>query len=165
MIFVTVGEQLPFDRLIMAMDRWSAQTGHKVFAQVGRSDCRPDHIEYKDFLDQTEFRARMEEARLIVAHAGMGTIITSLELGKPIVVMPRKAQLGEHRNDHQVATANRFSALCYVEVAHDEHELWTKLDEILLRIEQGPGERKIIEPSPDLIRTIRDFILAGERNG
>lgn len=165
MIFVTVGEQLPFDRLIRTMDQWAAQSNHKVCAQVGRSVYRPGHIEYKEFLAQGEFGQRLEGAQIIVAHAGMGTIISALEMGKPIIVMPRRASLGEHRNDHQLATAKRFSTLQYVEVAYDEQELWTKLDAIIAKNGQDPGERKRIEPSPRLIQTIRDFILFGGENG
>lgn len=160
MILVTVGEQLPFDRLIKAMDQWAAQTEHKVFAQVGRSVYKPAHIEYKDFLDQGEFRERLKEAQFIVAHAGMGTIISALEIGKPIIVMPRKSSLGEHRNDHQLATAKRFSMLHYVEVADDEQELLAKIDAILTRTNLGSPEKKLIDPSPALIQTIRDFILS-----
>ena len=54
---------------------------------------------------------RMVAADAIIAHAGMGTILTALEMGKPLLVMPRRAELGEHRNDHQLATAMRFADL------------------------------------------------------
>ncbi len=38
MIFVTVGEQLPFDRLVRAVDEWAAASGKEVFAQIGNSE-------------------------------------------------------------------------------------------------------------------------------
>ena len=60
----------------------------------------------------------------------MGTILTALELGKPLLVMPRRAALGEHRNDHQLATVRRFAELGSVEVALDESELALKLDDL-----------------------------------
>ena len=58
----------------------------------------------------------------------MGTILTALELGTPIVVMPRRAALGEHRNDHQLATARRFAEQGSIGVAFDEAELHAALD-------------------------------------
>ncbi|MCG8094946.1 MAG: glycosyl transferase family 28, partial [Candidatus Thiodiazotropha endolucinida] len=58
-----------------------------------------------------------------VAHAGMGSILSSLSLGKPIIIMPRKASLGEHRNEHQMATAKRFQNRPGVYVAWDEKQL------------------------------------------
>ena len=157
MIFVTVGEQLPFDRLIRAIDQWAEQQHHKIFAQIGNSSYKPIHFEYKKFLDTQEFRQRLQEARVVVAHAGMGTIISALELGTPIIVMPRRAALGEHRNDHQLATAKRFQALQYVTVANDEKELWRQLDN-MKKNGQEKAVRKNIGPSPLLISTIRDFV-------
>lgn len=158
MIFVTVGEQLPFDRLIRAMDRWAGQRQQKVFAQIGRSAYRPSQIEYKEFLEQGEFRQRLQEAQLVVAHAGMGTIISALETGTPIIVMPRRAALGEHRNDHQIATARRFLALHYVAVAFDENELRQKLAD-MEDIGKSQETVKNIDPSPLLMKSIRDFLL------
>jgi UDP-N-acetylglucosamine transferase subunit ALG13 len=53
----------------------------------------------------------------------MGSILTAIELSKPIVVMPRRAHLGEHRNDHQWATVNRLGEDVGIAVAADETEL------------------------------------------
>jgi UDP-N-acetylglucosamine transferase subunit ALG13 len=154
-IFVTVGTQLAFDRLVGAVDRWAATSGHEVFAQIGPSTATPEHIAYQDFVDPAECRARMREADAIVAHAGMGTILSALELGKPLVVLPRSAALGEHRNEHQLATARRFAALGSVSVAFDEHELVERLDRL-----DGLAAGARISPhaSDSLVRAVRAFI-------
>src|SRR4051812_19357952 len=103
MIFVTVGTQVQFDRLIRTVDEWAgARARTDVYAQIGPSNDRFKHIRTERFIDPTEFRNCVEAASLVIAHAGMGSIITALELGKRIIVMPRRASLGEHRNDHQV---------------------------------------------------------------
>ena len=118
MIFVTVGTQLPFDRLIAAVDAWAGETGvGDVFAQIGPTAYVPRHIEFAQFIPPAECAQRMREADAIVAHAGMGTILNALQLGKPLLVMPRRASLGEHRNEHQSATARRFEELGSVAVA------------------------------------------------
>lgn len=157
MIFVTVGEQLPFDRLIRTIDEWSGASKKEVFAQIGRSDYTPKYISYKAFLAPEEFKNKFIAAEIIVSHAGMGTIITASELGKPILVMPRQAALGEHRNDHQFSTAKRFSSLNYVTVAFDEAELKTRLDK-LAASEIYQNLAGVVGPSPLLIKTIRNFI-------
>lgn len=132
MIFVTVGTQLPFDRLIRAVDTWAvAKERMDVFAQVGPSGYRPQHIRSKGFIDAQEFRSLVSEATLMVAHAGMGSIITALEANKPIVVLPRRADLNEHRNDHQLATAKRFASLGVIHVAFDVQELVEHLSRLL----------------------------------
>jgi UDP-N-acetylglucosamine transferase subunit ALG13 len=130
-IFVTVGAQMPFDRMVRAVDEWAAARGvNDVFAQIGPTDWRPRHIAWTQFLEAAEFKKKAQEASVLVAHAGMGSILTALEMGRPILVMPRRGDLRETRNDHQVATAKRFLELGRVAVAFDEHEMAGKLDEI-----------------------------------
>jgi len=156
MIFVTVGSQEPFDRLIGAVDQWARSRGRSdVFAQIASSKLQPGHIKFTQFIDPSEFTRVMREARLIVAHAGMGSIISALELGKPIVVMPRRADLRETRNDHQVGTAERFGEQDRIIVAGDEQDLPAKLDyAVTLR----DTERIHSQASPRLIATIRAFL-------
>jgi UDP-N-acetylglucosamine transferase subunit ALG13 len=156
MIFVTVGSQEPFDRLIRAVDEWARSRGRTdVLAQIASSSLRPEFIPFTQFVEPAEFNRIMRETKLIVAHAGMGSIISALELGKPIVVMPRRADFRETRNDHQVATAERFGAQGRVIVANDEHDLAAKLDHALTLSDiQGIQA----QASPHLIATIRNFL-------
>lgn len=131
MIFVTVGGQLPFDRLIHTVDEWAAEHGREdVFAQIGDSPKPPRHIQWKHFLSPEEFQEKARESDVIIAHAGMGSILTALELHKPIVVMPRRAHLREHRNDHQWATVKHLDKGVGVIVAADETELAALLDQL-----------------------------------
>lgn len=158
MIFVTVGTQGPFDRLIRAVDEWAgARSRSDIFAQIGPSDFRPEHIRSAPFVGADEFKQHVEVADLIIAHAGMGSIITAIELGKRIIVMPRRADLGEHRNDHQIATARRLSESGRILSVMDRQELYERLDDL-----QNPtaSERLSSETSSDLIRAIRTFIEA-----
>jgi len=122
-IFVTVGTQLTFDRMVDAVDVWAAQNDEEVVAQVGRSNHSFTHIKQHRFLEPIEFDRYFLEARLVVAHAGMGSIIGALSNAKPLIIMPRNATLGEHRNDHQMATARRFLNFAGVQVAWNECEL------------------------------------------
>jgi UDP-N-acetylglucosamine transferase subunit ALG13 len=155
-IFVTVGSQEPFDRLIRAVDKWAGLRGRSdVFAQIASSSFRPRRIEFTQFIEPEEFNRVMQEAQVIVAHAGMGSIISALELGKPIVVMPRRAEFRETRNDHQVATAERFGAQGRVMVANNEQDLPEKLDHALTLRDT---DRIQAQASPRLIATIRAFL-------
>ena len=130
MIFVTVGVQLPFDRLVRTVDEWAvSRNKSEVFAQVGVSNYVPRRLTAYSFLSDQDFHKYMENAEIIVSHAGMGTIITALELGKRIIVMPRQAALGEHRNDHQSATAKHMLSNHIVSVAADEAELLKQLND------------------------------------
>lgn len=128
MIFVTVGTQLAFDRMVGVVDHWVYKKDIQISAQVGPTEVCFSNIKYKSFLEQQEIDHFLRTSELVVAHAGMGSILSSLSLGKPIIIMPRKASLGEHRNDHQMATAKRFQYRSGVYVAWDEQQLVALLD-------------------------------------
>jgi len=160
LIFVTVGTQGPFDRMVDAVDDWARRTGRDdVLAQVGPSEKPPRHIRWVRSLPAAEFTQTVKQAQVVVSHAGMGTIITALEFGTPLILMPRRSALHEQRNDHQVATARRFKELGRIAVAFDERELADHLDAI--------GELSSaasLDPPPErqsLIETLRRFV-AGE---
>lgn len=133
MIFVTVGNTDPFDRLVQAMDEWAlTQSPRKdIFAQIGSGRFVPSAFPAERFLDPLLFESRFEEAELVISHAGMGTIITALELGKPLLVMPKRASLGEQRNEHQLATVEHLCRKFSICVAHNEQELPRVLDRLL----------------------------------
>jgi UDP-N-acetylglucosamine transferase subunit ALG13 len=155
-IFVTVGTDGPFDRLITTVDRWAQTRGRQdVVAQIGNSELQPASLRWHRFLEPPQFREYFSSADLIVAHAGMGTILTALGFQKPLLVMPRRATLGEQRNEHQLATARHLMELGKVSVANDEDELLQWLDRI-----QALDAKAPISPyaQPALIHAIRDFI-------
>lgn len=116
---------MPFDRLILAMDQWAAAQLGKVdvFAQVGKEGYRPNAMRFAESISPRDFTATVANSALIVAHAGMGSVLTALEFGKPIVLVPRQGALQETRNDHQIATARWLMDRPGVYVAMSESEL------------------------------------------
>ena len=154
MIFVTIGTQLPFDRLIKIIDELAPQLNEEVVAQVYQCGFMPKNIRTIDFLAPDEFNTLFDKARLIISHAGMGTILSALQKDKPIIVFPRIAALGEHRNEHQLATANKFKELGSVYVAMNENELRT----LLLGKDLKPLSEIGKYASQSLIESIEKFI-------
>lgn len=163
MIFVTVGTELPFNRMVRVVDQWARAAGRTdVFAQIGETDWQPAHIAWSNFLQPPEFSKKFAEADVVVAHAGMGTILSALQWEKPILVMPRRASLGEQRNEHQLATAQRLSELGKINVAMDEAQLRTMLD----RLSQlRPKEKIGASASDSLVAALREFIEKPARSG
>lgn len=160
MIFVTVGYQMAFDRLVAAVDDWAGDHPEaRIFAQIGPSDLQPSNLEYTSFMEPAEFTRRVEACSVLVAHAGMGSILTALQYGKPIVVMPRHADRNETRNDHQIATARHLADRTGIEVAIDETELPEKLER-LAGLDAPP--RIPSTASPELIERISRFIATGQ---
>ena len=113
-VFLTVGSQMPFDRLTKTVARWSAQRpAVAVTAQIGASSLNPTSLwpmHCRSTLGPHDYERQCRQAHLMVAHAGMGSILTALELDRPLVVLPRRGHLRETRNDHQLHTALQLLA-------------------------------------------------------
>jgi UDP-N-acetylglucosamine transferase subunit ALG13 len=132
MIFVTVGTQGPFDRLIMAMDELALSIPHiPIVAQIAESSYTVRNMKNFRFINAVEMEHYFNSADLIVSHAGMGTIISAFERKKPIIIFPKLAKFGEHRNDHQLATAKRLESLNYLHAAYDLPTLKDKVTSAL----------------------------------
>jgi len=127
-IFAAVGTQFPFDRLIRCIDAWvgtqNAKSRSMIFhAQIAEGEYTPEHGQWERFMTTDTFNQHLNNADLIISHAGMGNIITALENRKPIIVMNRQAALGEHRNDHQADGLEWMGALDGVYTATSCDEL------------------------------------------
>ena len=133
-VLVTVGAQLPFKRLIKAISEINKSLDLDVFAQVGEDSSEYEGIRVVDFLSSNEYKTKLGWCDIVIAHAGMGTIIQCLELNKKLIVVPRLARFSEHRNDHQTDTISRFEPLTspssLMRVCSNVEDLKQILDEI-----------------------------------
>lgn len=158
MIFVSVGTQLPFERLIKGMDDWTRTHPEvQVFSQVGKTTYQPCWMEFTRKLSPNDYMEKFLSASIIVSHCGMGTIITGLENAKPMILMPRMHALGEHRNDHQRGTAAKFSRFDLIDVVETVDELQMSVDRRLA----SPGlmdRTQAIRASHALIDCLRVFV-------
>lgn len=129
MIFVTVGTQLHFDRLVEMVDTWAGQHPEEdVFIQTGKTAYTIKNCRARCFIDHDEWQRCFEQADRVISHAGVGTILKGLACAKPLIVMARDAALGEHRNDHQRATATRFTSFANIRFVENQQELLEALD-------------------------------------
>jgi beta-1,4-N-acetylglucosaminyltransferase len=120
MVFVTIGTSEPFDRLLRALPRLD---GEELVVQAGDSDLQPEGARCLSYMSYDELVELICEARVVVTHAGVGTIMTALANGKHPVVMPRLARFGEAIDDHQLGLARRLAEAGYVTLAEDEKTL------------------------------------------
>jgi UDP-N-acetylglucosamine transferase subunit ALG13 len=156
MLFLCVGTQLPFDRLVKAIDDWAgSHASVPVVGQIGATDYRPQNMSWAPFMTPDVFSDNLSRCEFVVAHAGMGIVISALESGKPIIVLPRKSFLNEHRNDHQIATCERLGHLDGLWVARSEGELVSKLDK---REELTAGSGASLNVDLPLLQFVRSFV-------
>jgi UDP-N-acetylglucosamine transferase subunit ALG13 len=105
MIFVTVGtHEQQFNRLIREIDHLK-ETGRiedEVFIQTGYSDYEPKYCAWEHLIPYPMMQEKIRQARIVITHGGPSSFIAVLQAGKIPIVVPRKAEFGEHVNDHQV---------------------------------------------------------------
>ena len=131
MIFLTVGTQFPFDRLVKAIDEAIDQglIEEEVWAQIGQSSYKPHNFEKTaDYLEKNIFDQWMQKASKIISHAGIGSITMALDEAKPLLVMPRLRKYGEVVNNHQVDIIRKFEKHGYLLATYDVKELPEKIE-------------------------------------
>jgi len=156
MIFLTVGTQLPFDRLVKTIDTFCADHSElELIAQIGNGAYEPQHFKSREQLSIAEFDKLFEQSSLVISHAGMGSILTALCNAKPVLIMPRRADLNEHRNDHQMGTAKRFADKNGCFVFHDLTEFRSQYE----AAKQYNGTDRIDRFAPkEMIDKLKDIV-------
>jgi UDP-N-acetylglucosamine transferase subunit ALG13 len=162
LIFLTVGTQRPFPRLVRAVDAIAPmleERGFELFGQILETPKTPLRFATVPLLSNQEISQRFADAFLVVAHAGMGTILNCQMLGKAGVFMPRKGALGEQFNDHQVSTAEAFRGRPGIAIVDDEAELADAFADV------HPSNSFAFTPmaptaSPEFLDRLRDIIEA-----
>ncbi len=91
-----------------------------VLWQVGSTDVSGLGIDGRPGVPNDELDDAIRNADLVVAHAGAGIAITALQCGQVPLLVPRRPELDEHVDDHQLQLAARFSSLGLVETCDVE---------------------------------------------
>jgi len=108
MIFVTVGTtHFQFDRLIVGVA--SLETDEEIVVQRGPSRASAGNARVVDFLSFGELADYIRRSRVVVSHAGVGSIMVALSEGRRPIVVPRLARFGEAVDDHQVQVAEMLA--------------------------------------------------------
>lgn len=155
LIFLTVGTwHSGFDRLIKAADELisSGVIIGEVIAQTGYSSYKPKNMTVIKFCPPNEFREIVSKADFVISHAGMGTIIETVRLHKPLIAVPRQSSLGEVDNNHQFNTAKQLEAEGKILVAYETSELPAKLEQVSSFVPVNS------QASEDILKAVDDVI-------
>jgi len=123
-IFASVGNATqPFDRFLKLVDEAARRVGRRTLIQTGAGSYRPRYAEAVDFVGREEFDELCRAADYVITHAGVGSVMTAVRLGKVPIVVPRRAAEGEVINDHQFELATELSRLGWCRVASGVDDL------------------------------------------
>jgi UDP-N-acetylglucosamine transferase subunit ALG13 len=120
-ILVTIGTSDPFDRLLAAVG--NLRSTEEIVAQCGASTVRPHNARCVDFLAFDELTELMAAARIVVTHAGAGSVMTALAAGKLPIAVPRLRRHGEAVDDHQLEFGRRLDSAGLLTLVEDPAEL------------------------------------------
>ena len=102
-VFVPLGTQrFPFGRLVLAFN---------------------ELFSHYSLISNEQFNAYIDKTEVVVTHSGVNSIITCMERMKPLVIVPRLHQYGEHVDDHQLEIAELMEAKYGIIVVHDMSKL------------------------------------------
>jgi UDP-N-acetylglucosamine transferase subunit ALG13 len=160
MIFFTVGtEQFDFDRMVDAADRVAvALPQEEVFIQIGTNRRCPNRAKWERWLPYEAFVQRVEDARIVVTHAGAGSLLSCAWRSKVAVAMPRRQDYGEHVDNHQVEFAQRMAAMGHALIAETPEELCA----LVLNYEPSLGRSNGTSVSaPPLVESLKQWLAEG----
>jgi UDP-N-acetylglucosamine transferase subunit ALG13 len=162
LVFATVGtDHHQFGRLVDWLDRWleaNVEDGVTALVQIGTSP-RPRRARSVAYLRYDDMEETMRRACAIVTHGGPGSIMLASWLGKRPIVVPRRAALGEHVDNHQVMFTERLAETGTIALADSE----ARLHELLSAAVAGDGDPVAARDREHVDEAVRRFErLVGE---
>jgi len=120
--------------------------GESVFIQTG-SGTHTTSFPHARFIPFEEVYEKIREARIVISHAGAGTLLMCADLGKVPIMMARKQFLGEHIDDHQQMFAKRMverGRILLIDKPEDLQKNILHYDELCRSL---PSDPHLVEPS------------------
>jgi UDP-N-acetylglucosamine transferase subunit ALG13 len=146
-----------FERLIKEMDEIAGRTDEEVIMQIGETAYEPKNATYFKFASREEMDGLYEAARVVVCHAGVGSIFTALDHGKPVIAVPRRKKYGEHVDDHQLEIARELEKEGAIIAIYNISDLEKALHSI------GANPVHIGSERMRLVNALRDYVRELEK--
>jgi UDP-N-acetylglucosamine transferase subunit ALG13 len=126
-IFVSVGTS-PFERLIKYVDEIAKILNYKIIVQKGRTKYTPKNIDYIEFTKNENFVQLLKKAKIIISHAGAGSIILSLKNNDNFIFVPRLKKFHEANDNHQIEICQILKQYEIAEYVLNLNDLTTLID-------------------------------------
>jgi UDP-N-acetylglucosamine transferase subunit ALG13 len=129
-VFVSVGtDHHPFERLVGWAERWAAAHPEDTVVVQHGTTRAPTGVEHAELYRRDEMRAQLESADAVVISCGPGGVMDVRSTGRRPVVVARRADLGEHVDDHQQAFARHLARTGLAVCVETEQEFAAVLED------------------------------------
>ena len=112
MILVLLGTQNnSFYRLLDEIEK-NIQMGNikeEVIVQAGYTKYNSQNMKIFSMMKKEKLEELVDNANLVITHAGLGSIEMALKKNKKVIAVPRYKIFGEHVNNHQKDIEEEFS--------------------------------------------------------
>ena len=156
MILVLLGTQNnSFSRLLEEIEKCinEKKIEEEVIVQAGYTNFISNNMKILDFISKDQMYELILKARIIISHGGVGSILTSVKLGKKVIAVPRLKKYGEHVNDHQLQIVKNFDSKGFIIGLYDINNL----EQALKKIESF-SPKKFESNTQNIINIISDYI-------
>jgi len=123
-VFFSAGTDThPYDRLVTWADEWAvSHPVDDVFVQFGSSRT-PSRASGSELLGRNEMIERLTGSDVVVLSCGPGAVMDARGVGRKPIVVPRRPDLGEHVDGHQLTFARHLDAHGLAVLVEDERGL------------------------------------------
>lgn len=87
-----------------------------VIVQYGHTLFNDTRCVSSSFFSIEQYNRCIQDAKLLILHAGAGSVIKALRAGKRPIVVPRRKKYGEIINDHQLYFATEMDKMKKIEL-------------------------------------------------
>jgi UDP-N-acetylglucosamine transferase subunit ALG13 len=156
MILVLLGTfQIEFPRPLVVIEQLMQENKlrEEVIVQSGFTNFNSSFLDLRPFMSVEELDKLYHEARIIITHAGTGSVMKGVKMGKKVISIPRLKKYGEHIDDHQLELHKEFERLNYIYPWNEGDSL----EKILTDVENfHPAE--YISRKEDMIQYLKSYI-------
>jgi len=156
MILVLLGTfHIEFPRPLILIENLCKEgsLNEEIIVQNGHTKFSSSYLRTIPFVSPADLNKLYEDARIIITHAGTGSILKGVKAGKKVVAIARLKKLGEHIDDHQIEILNEFTQLGYIIPWHENDSL-----EQILKTANEFKPNKYVSHKDDMIGFLREYI-------
>ena len=133
MIFVTFGTfHCEFQRPLRIIEKAviDGKVNEEIIVQSGHTTFTSPYLKITPFFTPEELSRFYDEARVIVSHAGIGSVLMGVRKGKKLIVTARLKKFNEHVDDHQLDILEAYAGLHHILPWYENESFENMLEKI-----------------------------------